>query len=114
MQSVADPTLSAVYWHTQDVFPVEVGDYVNQGQPVAMEGNTGFVISNGVVVPYDIRLKPPFPGTHVHYTMGYTKADGSYEALDPSKYIDYSIPVSFDLKATIQNLINKIQSFLKK
>lgn len=112
IQSIEDPTLSMVYWHCQDVFPVSVGDTVIQGQPIAMMGNTGFVESNGVVVPYDIRLVPPYPGTHTHWSMGTNNADGTYTALDPHLLIDWSISINYNALTTIQQLIKKIQGFI--
>lgn len=112
LQSIEDPTLSMVYWHCQDVFPVNVGDRVFRGEPVAMMGNTGFVYSGGQYVSIDRRLIPPYPGTHVHWTMGINNADGTYTALDPHVYIDYNLEVSFDLLTTIQQLIKKIQGFI--
>ncbi|MCK9370874.1 M23 family metallopeptidase [Candidatus Dojkabacteria bacterium] len=108
MVSIEDPTISCVYWHCLPVFPVSEGDTVLQGQPVACMGNTGWVESNGVYVPINIRLFPPFPGTHVHLSI--SKNDVPF---DFSKNIDWTIPVNFDLKATIQNTVNKILSLLK-
>lgn len=112
MQSIENPDITAVYWHCQNVFPVSVGDTVLQGQPVAMMGNTGFVMAGGVVVPYDIRLIPPYPGTHLHYSMERKDGDGGLP-LDPSDFIDYTIPVSFNLITTIRNILNKMVSVLK-
>jgi murein DD-endopeptidase MepM/ murein hydrolase activator NlpD len=93
LQSTEDPTLAMVYWHCLPFFPVSVGDIVLQGQPVAQMGNSGFVLSGGKYVEIDIRTIPPFPGTHVHWTMGRNNADGTYTPLDPSTLIDWTIPV---------------------
>lgn len=109
LQSIEDPTFSLTYWHCQEVFPVSVGDVVMQGQPVAQLGNTGFVMSNGIVVPYDIRTKPPFPGAHTHISCGTQTKNMDYSTL-----IDYSIPINYDAVAVINALIKKIMEFLKK
>lgn len=107
--SIEDPTISLVFWHCQDSFPVNVGDTVVQGQPVAMMGNTGFVESGGQYVSLDRRLLPPYPGTHTHITFG-----TETEYLDYSQFIDWSIPVSYDLKSVVMNLTAKILSWFKK
>ena len=108
MQSIEEPTLSCTYWHCRRVFPVKVGDTVLKGQPVAQEGNTGFVMSNGSVVPIELRDSPPYLGTHVHLSFGTAEKN-----LDFSKYVDYSIPIKYDAKTALQAIINKILSFLK-
>ena len=112
LQSTEDPTLSMVYWHCQDVFPVKVGDIVLQGQPVAMMGNTGFVQSGGQLVPYDIRLKPPYAGTHVHWTIGRQLGE-TYNPLDPSTLIAWGIPINYNVLDTIKFLLLKIRGFFK-
>jgi hypothetical protein len=109
MTSIENPALSCVFWHCQTVFPVNVGDIVLQGQPVARMGNTGFVLSGGEVVSYDRRLVPPYPGTHVHITYGTEK-----EYFDFSQFIDWSIPVEYNLRETIINLLWKIVNIFKK
>jgi hypothetical protein len=109
MVSIEDSTISCVYWHCQDVFPVNVGDTVLQGQPVALMGNTGFVEAGGVYVPIDQRLIPPYKGTHTHISFG-----TQTEYMDFHTFIDYSIPIKFDLKSSIINLLAKIKSFLPK
>lgn len=112
VQSAEDPTITFSYWHTQDAFPVNRGDIVIQGQPIAMMGNTGFVMSGTTIVPIDIRLKPPYPGTHTHITMGKTDSNGTYTVMDYSSTIDWSILINYNAIATIKALIQKIQNFL--
>lgn len=113
IQSTEDPSITFSYWHCQDAFPVNRGDIVIQGQPIACEGNTGFVTSGTTFVPIDTRLVPPFPGTHTHITMGKTDINGVYTVMDYSKFISWDIPIKYDTINTIKLLIIKIQNFLK-
>lgn len=111
LQSVEDPDVSMVYWHCSSVFPVEIGDVVEQGSPVAQMGNSGFVMSNGQYVEVNIRNKPPYPGTHVHWTGG-RLVNGVYEPWDMSQHIDWSIPVNYDTVTTVWSILQKIANLL--
>lgn len=111
--STEDPTLSCTYWHCQSVFPYKKGDIVLQGQVVSMMGNSGFVKSNGVYVEVDRRLIPPYPGTHVHWSMGQMIGQ-NYVPLDPSKLISWDIPVCPNLMETLNLFFLSISNFLKK
>ena len=113
LQSIEDPTLSCTYWHCQPFFPVEIGDTILQGQIVAMMGNSGFVESNGVYVEIDMRTIPPFKGTHVHWSMGQQIGD-TYFSLDPSLWIDWSIPINYNVFQAASIILKKIFSFLNK
>lgn len=106
--SIENPDISIMYWHCLPIFPVKVGDTVVQGQPVAQMGNTGYVVSNGVVVPYELRDKPPYLGTHVHLSFG-TKVQN----WDFSKFIDWTIPVRPDYDTAIKMIIKRILGFFK-
>lgn len=107
MTSIENPAVSAMYWHCLGVFPVKVGDTVLQGQIVAQMGNSGYVESNGIVVPYEIRDNPPYYGTHLHCTIG-----TATEYWDYSSMIDWSIPVNYYLATTISNILQKISNLL--
>lgn len=113
LQSITNPGFSYTFWHCQPFFPVEIGDIVMQGQPVAMMGNSGFVLSNGKVVEIDIRTIPPYPGTHVHWSAGVTVND-AYTPLDPSALIDWSITVNYNALTAINIILRKILNFLGK
>lgn len=105
--SIEDPTISFMHWHCLPVFPVEVGNTVMQGEEVAQMGNTGFVISNGIVVPYELRDTPNYPGTHDHSTMSIGE-----ELVDYSKYIDWSIPVGTNILEKTMKVLQKISNLL--
>ena len=113
IQSAEDPSMSISYWHTLQIFPVKKGDVVLMGQPVAQLGNTGFVLANGKYVEIDIRTLPPYPGTHVHITYGKVKEDGTYENLDYSSFIDWDIPIKYDLITAIMATLQSIKNILK-
>jgi hypothetical protein len=112
MVSVEDPKISVLYWHCLSIFPVNVGEIVWQGKPVAQMGNTGYVLSNGNYVPIDKRFIFPFLGTHCHCTMNIngSEQDG---LVDITKYIDENIEIKYDLKTTISSIISKIINIIK-
>ena len=112
LQSIEYPTLSYTYWHCQPFFPLNIGDIVLQGQPVAMMGNSGFVLSNGNPVEISIRTIPPYPGTHVHWSMG-QQIGQDYIPLDPLSLIDWDIPINSDVITTVKIILIKILSFIK-
>ena len=114
IQSIEDPTLSMVYWHTLPVFPISVGDIVLIGQPICQMGNSGFVLSAEGYVEVNIRTLPPYPGTHTHVTIGHNNSDGTYTPLDFSKLIDWSIPIKYDLLTSIMSVLNRIAYLFKK
>lgn len=105
--SIEDPTISVMYWHTLPFFPVKVGDTVLQGQVIAMMGNSGYVESNGIVVPYELRDNAPYLGTHVHITIG-----TATEYWDYSKLIDWNIEIKYDIITTIKSIIQNMSNFL--
>lgn len=113
MQSTEDPTLSITYWHCLPIFPVDVGDYVDRGKPVAEMGNSGFVLAGWRYVEVDRRTKPPYPGTHVHISFGRTNAGGSYTPLDYQAYIDWIIPINYDMRTFLMAMFKKILNVLK-
>ena len=111
--SAEDPSFYLSYWHCLPFFGVDVGDYVNMGQPIAEMGNSGFVFSGGKYVDIDIRTIPPYPGTHAHISCGKKNDDGSYTEMDYSTLIDWSIPINYDAKTFIWAILKKIMNFLK-
>ena len=112
--STQDPRISLSYWHTLPVFNHVKGDFLQQGEVCAEMGNTGWVETNGKLVPVDIRLIPPYPGTHTHISMGRNNEDGTYTAMDYSSQIDWSIPVSYNLIKTIQGFLRNISNLFNK
>jgi murein DD-endopeptidase MepM/ murein hydrolase activator NlpD len=106
--SVERPEVSIVFWHCLPVFPVEVGQTVLMGQTIAQMGNSGYVLSNGTVVPYELRDNPPYLGTHAHISMGTAMEYWDYSAL-----IDWSIPVGTNTLDAIYNTLKKIFNLLK-
>lgn len=101
-----------LFWHCLPVFPVGLGQTIKQGQIVAYMGNSGFCKRNGIVVPIEIRNNPPYYGTHLHQEI-FTFKDGQRVYEDPLICMDFSIPISYNLKESIQIVINKIINMLK-
>lgn len=112
LQSIEDPTYSCTYWHCQILFPVKKGDTVLMGQVVAMMGNSGFVLSNGQIVAVDRKLIPPFPGTHLHWSFG-RQVGTEYTPLDPSQFIDWTIPINYSLAETLNLFVLSFMSLFK-
>ena len=112
IQNIEDPTVSMTIWHCNNFFPVQEGDTVLQGQPIAIMANSGFVMANGKYVEIDIRTIPPYPGTHAHISMGQEKG-GVYTDLDYSKFIDWSIPISYNWFDTTKIILKKALAFLQ-
>lgn len=112
LQSIEDPTITISYWHCISAgFLVSKGDIVTQGQPVAQMGNTGFVMAGNEIITTDIKLIPPYKGTHVHISMGKTVGD-NYTALDYSSFIDWLIPVNYDWFTAVKVVLQKISNLL--
>lgn len=102
-----------LFWHCLPVFPVGLGQTIKQGQIVAYMGNSGFCKRNNIYVPIEIRNNPPYYGTHLHQEC-FTFINGQRVYEDPLIYMDFSIPISHDLKESIQIIINKIINMFKK
>lgn len=108
MTSVQAPSVDYLYWHCLPAIPVKEGDIIEQGQPVAQMGNSGFVFSAGVLVPIEHRSRPGFPGTHLHFEM---RVNNQY--VNPVPYIDWTIPVSGGTVAFALAVLAKLRSFFK-
>jgi len=104
LRSISNPEIKYSYWHCLPFFPVKIGDIVLQGKPVARMGNSGYVLSNGQYVPLKDRLKPPYPGTHLH--------EGC--PMDTLDRIDWDIPIKFDVLTALMLILNSMSNFLKK
>ena len=96
------------YWHCLPMFPVEVGQFVKQGEIVGQMGNSGFVLSGGKYVPIEIRTKAPYHGTHVHYSMAIDN-----KSVNPLDFIDYSIPINYDVLTAIKAIAQRMLNLLK-
>jgi len=57
--------LEHFYWHLHEV--TDLDGKVGQDTPIGIEGNTGFVVSNGIPVPDSQKGQPPYPGRHTHH-----------------------------------------------
>jgi len=112
MRSLSQNDIYYLYWHCLGVFPVQIGDKVKQGQPVAQMGNSGFCMTRGVIVPIDIRNIKPYTGTHLHAEM-FKERNGKREFQDITRNMDYTIPVNYDALTTIQIILQKIFNILK-
>lgn len=100
-----------LYWHTQPVMPVNLGDVVERGTIVAYCGNSGNVISGGIYVPIEERLTPNFKGTHLHQVI--TKDGFPFNpliAMDTVTEPNYTI---FDEIKAITITLGKIVGLLK-
>ncbi len=103
MEALGNPKRRYGYWHCLPVFPVRQGDIVKQGRIVSMMGNSGFVKSQGKLVPIEIRTKAPYKGTHNHFSMSIDNV-----AQNPLDYIDWNIPISYDVITAVKSIFQKI------
>lgn len=103
LRSIANPDVKYSYWHCLPFFPVKIGETVLQGKPIAQMGNSGYVVSGGVVVLYKDKLKPPYLGTHCHLSC----------PSDTMDRIDFTKEIKFDLLTTIYLTLFSISNFLK-
>lgn len=100
-----------LYWHTQPILPISVGEIVERGQIVAFEGNAGNVMVNGTYVPLDQRLDFPYPGTHLHQASH----DQAGQPIDPLTFIDMETEPTYttaDLLVAISKTLGKMSGIL--
>jgi hypothetical protein len=102
------PDTFFLYWHCQGIFPVEIGQIVEMGQPVAQMGNSGYVMSGGMYVPIGQRNIPPYYGIHVHFEYFIGDSIEGRKYMDVLPLIDWTIPVSK------QSILDGIALLLKK
>jgi len=108
LQSIEDPSITWMVWHTLPVFAVEEGETVLQGQPICEMGNSGFVYEDGQYVPIDLRTVPPYKGTHSHIELYINN-----ERVDYLKYVDWIIPIQYDERGFIMRVIASFIKLLK-
>ncbi|HEC66103.1 MAG TPA: M23 family metallopeptidase [bacterium] len=114
LKSLVENNTYYLYWHCLPVFPVLVGQEVQQGQPVAQMGNSGFVMSGGWVVPVEVRTTKAHLGTHTHQEE-FTEI-GRREYTNPLLDIDWDIPVRIPWMMklnAIKVILNKMLNLLK-
>lgn len=109
LRSIEDPTIEFLVWHTLPIFSVEEGETVLQGQPICEMGNSGFVLTGGQYVPIDLRTVPPYKGTHAHVEL-YING----ERVDYLKYVDWLIPIKYDVLAFIGKILRNFLRLLNK
>ncbi len=110
-----EPNTFFLYWHCAGIFPVQIGQIVEMGQPVAQMGNSGYVMVGGQYVPLNQRTLPPYYGMHVHFEYFIGDAIAGRKYMNVLPLIDWTIPLpKIGLLDTIQLLLNKISSLLKK
>jgi len=106
--------LNVLYWHCLQAFPVNKLQPIKRGQVVAQAGNSGFCYSGGVLVKNEDKLKPPYPGTHLHREAFYNNPDGTRTYINPMTITDLSIPISYNVLDAIKAVLEKIMSWFKK
>ena len=101
LQSLINKNIKYMYWHCCQVFPVRVGQIVQQGQVVAQMGNSGQCYSGGVYVPLASRSSGK--GSHLHYERRDASLD--YDITNPLTYIDFTLPVKLNRIQAAQQII---------
>lgn len=108
MTDFNSPEYEYLYWHCLPVFPVNIGDIIEQGEVVAQMGNSGFCTSQGQVVPVEIKTDKPFRGTHLHFEV---RNNGTL--IDPLPLIDWSIPIQDVGLSILQKIVNNLSKLFK-
>lgn len=100
-----------LYWHCIQVFPVYKGQRVSKGKTViAQIGNSGLCYANGVEPKPEDKIKPPFPGTHLHQERYHFDEHYNKIYYDPLMFTDFSILVQPNMWDYMKNiLINMIK-----
>jgi murein DD-endopeptidase MepM/ murein hydrolase activator NlpD len=101
----SDSSIQYIYWHCLQVFPVNVGQVVEQGDIVAQIGNSGMCFSGGVYVPLQDRSSGK--GSHLHYEM---RIDGSCENVLTN--IDFAIQPKITPIKAVSQIITKMANMV--
>src|SRR3990167_480752 len=75
--------LDILYWHA--LFVTDFDGTIHQNEPVAITGNTGYVVAGGVPVPDYQKGVPNYPGLHLHLQMETDR----YGRIDPEIIFNY-------------------------
>jgi murein DD-endopeptidase MepM/ murein hydrolase activator NlpD len=103
-----------LYWHCLQVFPVEVGERVTKGRTViAQMGNSGICYSDGIEVPLEKRLKPPYPGTHLHQERYLLDGNNNKTYYDPLMFTDFGELVNPNMLDYIKKVVQKMIDLIK-
>ena len=103
-----------LYWHCGQVFPVNMWQRVEQGKTViAMMGNSGLCYSHGAEVKQEDKLKPPYPGTHLHQEMFILEENGQRTYLNPLTQIDWGLKIGYSLLDTIKQILDNIMRLFR-
>ena len=104
-----------LYWHCLQVFPVEVGERVTKGRTViAQMGNSGLCYSNGVEVKPEDKLRPPYPGTHLHQERYLLDEQNNKIYYDPLMFTDFGELVQPNMWDYIKKVVANMIKLLKK
>lgn len=109
MEDWENKNINYLYWHCMQIFPVKVGQMVEQGQVVAQIGNSGLCYSGGILVPLADRKNGK--GAHLHYERRDLRMD--YEVTNVLPYIDWDIPVNYNVLQTIQQFLTAMLNLIK-
>jgi hypothetical protein len=105
MQDADDPTIQYLYWHCQQIFPVSVGDVVQQGEVVAQVGNSGFCTFGGEKIP--LSKKPSGLGAHLHFEK---RING--KCVDVLPDIDFALQPKINGTQAALRIIQRIINFI--
>lgn len=105
LRDLENPRRQYLYWHCLQIFPVMVGQEIQEGQVIAQIGNSGLCYSGGVLVPLKNRGTK---GSHLHFEVLF---DGKY--VNPLDYIDFASHPKLDKIKTVQQFLIFMTNFIK-
>lgn len=84
-----------IFWHMMSNIKIKIGQLVKQGDLAGYEGQSGYVYSDGALVPDSEKGKPPYRGTHLHFskrivlrTHNVTPGDKLLSGINGKAYFD--------------------------
>ena len=105
LQPFSNSRVLYLFWHCEQVFPVNVGQVVEQGEIVAQIGNSGMCFQGGVYVPLADRNSEK--GSHLHYEK---RINGICVNVLPD--IDFSLQPKLDITKAVSQILTKLTNMI--
>jgi hypothetical protein len=104
LRSMNNPRYQFLMWHCRQVFPVNVGQRINQGDVVAQIGNSGYCVSGGIEVPLANRGSK---GAHLHFEIW---CDGV--KVDPYPLLDWNAQPKLEKRQAVEQVLIRFRNLV--